>query len=78
MGMQSLQLDRRRLLQPERATAVTATLPEFVATYDYTDENGELLFQVVRKVGKKFVQRRPNGSGGWIWERRTSAGSPTG
>lgn len=26
--------------------------------YDYTDENGELLFQVVRKPGKKFSQRR--------------------
>jgi hypothetical protein len=37
------------------------------ATYDYRDENGALLFQVVRKVPKKFVQRRPNGSGGWIW-----------
>ena len=41
-----------------------------VATYDYTDENGELLFQVVRKEGKKFVQRRPNGKGGWIWNTK--------
>ena len=35
--------------------------------YDYTDENGVLLFQVVRKPGKKFRQRRPDGHGGWIW-----------
>ncbi|MGD0432553.1 MAG: hypothetical protein ABSA58_15835, partial [Acetobacteraceae bacterium] len=38
-----------------------------IATYDYHDEHGELIFQVVRKLPKKFVQRRPNGSGGWIW-----------
>ena len=37
--------------------------------YDYTDENGNLLFQVVREQyqdGKKFFQRRPDGNGGWI------------
>jgi putative DNA primase/helicase len=39
----------------------------FVAVYDYTDENGGLLFQVCRKAGKQFPQRRPNGRGGWIW-----------
>lgn len=38
-----------------------------VATYDYTDEKGELLFQVVRYEPKAFSQRRPDGSGGWIW-----------
>lgn len=37
-----------------------------VATYPYTDEEGHLLFEVVRKVPKKFVQRRPDGAGGWI------------
>lgn len=38
------------------------------ATYDYTDEKGVLVYQVVRKVGKKFVQRRPEGPPGrWIW-----------
>jgi len=35
--------------------------------YDYQDEAGKLLFQVVRKPGKKFAQRRPDGNGGWIW-----------
>jgi len=29
------------------------------AIYDYRDEAGGLLFQVVRKVGKRFMQRRP-------------------
>lgn len=36
------------------------------AVYDYTDESGRLLYQVLRKFGKKFVQRRPE-SGGWQW-----------
>lgn len=37
-----------------------------VATYDYTDENGELLFQAVRMEPKSFRQRRPDGNG-WKW-----------
>ena len=47
--------------------------PRIVATYDYTDENGRLLFQVVRKEpgkngrAKDFLQRRPKPGGGWIW-----------
>jgi hypothetical protein len=41
---------------------------EIVATYDYTDERGDLLFQVVRKPGKRFLQRRPDGNGGWEWK----------
>lgn len=38
-----------------------------VATYDYLDENGTLLFQVVRYQPKTFRQRRPDGNGGWEW-----------
>ena len=37
------------------------------ATYDYKDEEGRFLFQVVRFRGKQFRQRRPDGSGGWVW-----------
>ncbi len=37
-----------------------------VATYDYRDEQGRLLFQVVRTEPKGFFQRRPDGKGGWI------------
>jgi len=40
------------------------------ATYDYQDETGALLFQVVRFPGKNFKQRRPDGAGGWIWNLR--------
>ena len=43
-----------------------------VATYDYIDENGELLFQKVRYLdenGKKtFRQRRPKAGGGWEYD----------
>ena len=41
--------------------------PDPLATYDYRDESGTLLFQVCRMPGKKFRQRRPDGIGGWIW-----------
>lgn len=40
------------------------------AVYDYCDENGEILFQVVRKPGHAFLQRRPDGAGGWVWNVR--------
>lgn len=36
-------------------------------TYDYVDEIGNLLFQVVRYHPKDFRQRRPNGQG-WTWK----------
>ena len=38
-----------------------------VATYDYRDEQGELLYQVVRMVPKDFRQRKPKAGGGWDW-----------
>ena len=44
------------------------TTIEIVATYDYLDEDGAVLFQVVRLFPKKFFQRRPDGNGGWIWK----------
>jgi len=37
------------------------------ATYDYRDESGALLFQIVRLQPKDFRQRRPDGAGGWEW-----------
>ncbi|BAF61058.1 MAG: AAA family ATPase [Pelotomaculum sp.] len=39
---------------------------EVIATYDYKDANGKLLFQVCRTADKRFFQRRPDGKGGWI------------
>lgn len=37
------------------------------ATYDYQREDGTVAYQVVRRSGKKFSQRRPDGNGGWQW-----------
>jgi putative DNA primase/helicase len=42
--------------------------PKIVATYDYNDEQGNLLFQAVRMSPKSFRQRRTDGQGGWIWK----------
>jgi putative DNA primase/helicase len=39
-----------------------------VATYDYVDEQGRLLFQVLRYDPKEFRQRQPDGKGGWLWK----------
>jgi 5S rRNA maturation endonuclease (ribonuclease M5) len=41
--------------------------PQIVETYDYTDEAGKLLYQVVRLSPKGFRQRKPDGKGGWSW-----------
>ena len=41
-----------------------------VATYDYRDESGKLLFQVVRYEPKKFIQRRPLSKGQWEYRVR--------
>lgn len=41
--------------------------PKLVATYDYVDERGVLLFQVCRYDPKAFKQRRPAENGEWSW-----------
>ena len=45
---------------------------EIVATYDYRDADGNLVYQVVRKTPgadgrKRFLQRRPEPGGKWKW-----------
>ena len=45
---------------------------EIVATYDYRDADGNLIYQVVRKTPgadgrKRFLQRRPEPGGKWKW-----------
>jgi hypothetical protein len=47
------------------ATAHRNAKSKIVATYNYVDEQGKLLYQVVRFEPKDFRQRRPKGSG---WE----------
>lgn len=39
-----------------------------VAAYDYRDEQGRLLYQVVRFDPKDFRQRVPKEGGGWTWK----------
>lgn len=41
-----------------------------LSIYDYTDEQGKLLYQVLVDRGvtpKKISQRRPDGAGDWVW-----------
>ena len=45
----------------------TKNQSEIVATYDYRDAEGNLLYQVCRLANKQFRQRRPDGSGGFVW-----------
>jgi len=42
-------------------------MAKIIKTYDYKDESGQLLYQVVRYEPKDFRQRRPDGEGCWIW-----------
>jgi hypothetical protein len=59
--------------EPEDFTPATG--PEWTpagpaaAIYDYTDETGQLLFQVCRTADKQFLQRRPDPTSrsGWKW-----------
>ncbi len=40
-----------------------------VATYDYHNAAGKIVYQAVRLAEpKRFQQRQPNGKGGWIWD----------
>ncbi len=40
------------------------------ATYNYKDEKGNVLYQVVRYHPKGFSQRRPDGNDDWIWNMK--------
>ena len=40
--------------------------PQIVKAYDYCDEAGTLLYQVLRMLPKDFRQRQPDGKGDWI------------
>ncbi len=39
-----------------------------VATYDYVDADGTVIYETVRYSPKGFCQRRPDGHGDWIWQ----------
>ena len=53
---------------PSPAPMQPQGIPDVI--YDYVDEGGELLYQVLRYghgTGKTFKYRRPDGTGRWIW-----------
>lgn len=56
-------------LFPPRAASVAPVAHRIVATYAYTDEGGQLLFECVRFTPKTFRQRRLDTAkpGAWIW-----------
>lgn len=59
-------------LFPEKRTTQKSRI---VATYDYRDEVGNLLFQTVRYEPKDFKQRRLNGDR-WVWNLRETRRVP--
>ena len=59
----------REQIGVELKSAGAKSSRRIVCFYDYRDERGALLFQVVRfKDPKTFRQRRPDGKGGWTWK----------
>ncbi|MCC7085190.1 MAG: DUF3987 domain-containing protein [Pirellulales bacterium] len=54
-------------LMPHRERAKRPGRPRIIATYDYRDESGEVVSQVVRFEPKDFRQRKPDDKGGWSW-----------
>jgi hypothetical protein len=64
----ALEWMRERKIIEDQPKPADKSKPRIVATYDYTDATGELLFQVIRFDPKDFRQRRPDGNGRWIWK----------
>ncbi len=54
---------KARGLWPQREVQTKRAVIE---TYNYTDEEGALLYQICRTEPKDFFQRRPDGHGGWV------------
>ena len=60
--------DVMKHLSPEEdGPAVNQGASKIVKTYDYTNEQGQLLYQVVRFEPKTFRQRQPDDQGEWRW-----------
>ena len=50
--------------------AKAADAPPVVATYNYYDAEGKLSAQKLRRQDKSFFWRRPDGNGGWVYNRQ--------
>lgn len=54
--------------KPKSSNGSVNSMPgKQIASYQYRDETGSLLFEVLRFDPKGFRQRRPDGKGGWVW-----------
>jgi 5S rRNA maturation endonuclease (ribonuclease M5) len=68
--LRALNLTWAALFDPSTRRNADGARGEIVATYDYVDEHGTLLMQVVRLDPKDFRQRRPVAGGGWDWRTK--------
>jgi len=67
-GLPTFSEQKEWIAKEFRLTNGTATgSRRIVATYDYVDASGNLIFQTVRYEPKDFSQRQPDGKGDWIW-----------
>lgn len=56
-------------LFPKRKLAVyEGGKSRVIAVYEYHDAAGELCYQVCRTADKRFFLRRPDGTGGWLYD----------
>ena len=60
--LEAMHLDWSQLFPTKEAADLV------VAEYEYRDLDGQLLFVVERRVGKRFLQRRPLVDGTWSWK----------
>lgn len=67
MAQHSVDFQTAKVMLVQEAGLITEPQRKIVETYDYTDAEGNLVFQVCRTEPKGFSQRRPDGKGGWIW-----------
>ena len=68
-GKDALQwLESEGLVDPAPKPNGAGSKGRIVATYNYVDACGKLVFQAVRYEPKQFKQRRPDGADGWIWK----------
>src|SRR2546430_10145087 len=47
-----------------------APIKKIVASYNYRDEQGRVLYQSVRYLPKDFRQRQPGKDGAWVWNMK--------
>lgn len=52
--------------RPPAPRAATRRGRRRVVVYSYVDAVNDLVYQVLRRPGKRFVVRRPDGQGGWV------------